>query len=400
MIKILIINTTLYKGGASKIARDLFYYLKDYTNNKVIFAYSRGEKQKDKDLFHFGNKIELFIHVFLVRFLGLEGLGSYFSTIKLIKFIEKEGFNIIHIHNLHGYYLNFFKLLSWLNKNNIKVIWTLHDEWVLTWLPAHSMGCEHCISGKGRCINKYSYPKNYFPIFKNIMIKKKKNIFNYKNITFVSPADWLINKIKKYHPESNIVSIKNGVDIKNFYPKDKKELRVKYNIPLDKKIILFSATNLHDKNKGVNYILGLLNTLDNEKYHFVSFGSGKLKYFDNLSNLGFIDNQEILSDVYALADAYLFLSLAETAPLSILESSACNTPVLAFNLPANRVLLDYSFGFIINDFSIDSIKNSLSSIMYNNEFSMDFMEKSSKAIKENFDVENMKKNYLELYKNL
>lgn len=398
--KILIINTVFRGGGASQIARDLYYYIKN-NNYRTFFAYGRGRFKSEKDLFYFGNKLEFYFHIFLVKFLGLEGFGSYFSTKKLIKFIKKEKFDIIHIHNLHGYYVNFFKLLSWLNKNKIKVVWTLHDEWVLTWLPAHSMGCEHCVSGKGQCINKYTYPKNYFPIFKKLMIKKKRNIFSYKNVAFVSPAEWLKQKIKKYYPETDIRLINNGTDVKRFYPKEKKELRIKYNITLGKKIVLFSSANLKDENKGIEYIIQLLNKFkDSEDYYFVSFGSGKINDYNNLKNFGFIDKKEVLSDIYSLADVYLFLSLAETAPLSVLEAVACGTPVLAFDLPANKVIPDYSFGKIINDFSLNSIQDSLSSILNNSDFLVSFLEKSRESIGNNFDINNTANNYLKLYKDL
>lgn len=395
MLKILTINTTIEKGGAAKMAYDLFCYIKDKPGYKAVFAYGRGTDKENDSSFYFGNKIELFIHIFLVRFLGLEGFGSYFATRKLINFIKKKSFDIVHIHNLHGYYINFFKLLSWLNKNNIRVVWTLHDEWVLTWLPAHSMGCDHCIFGKGKCINTYTYPKNYFPIFKKLMIKKKRNIFNYSNITFVSPAGWLSQKIKKYYPTASVVLIKNGVDISKFYPKEKESLKIKYNIPVDKKIISFSAANLQDENKGMNYVVELLNTLNKEEYHFFSFGRGSVGNYSNLTNFGFINDSNILSDVYSLSDIYLFLSLAETAPLAVLEAAACNTPILAFDLPANKIIKDYNFGDVVKEKSISSIIETLKSVLNNNA-----LAKNSEIIKKEFDIVIMKNNYLSLYENL
>lgn len=393
-MKVLIVNTTIKKGGAAKIAHDLFCYIKDKPGYKAVFAYGRGVDKENDSSFYFGNKLELFIHIFLVRFLGLEGFGSYFATRKLINFIKKESFDIVHIHNLHGYYINFFKLLSWLNKNNIKVIWTLHDEWILTWLPAHSMGCDHCIFGRGQCINTYTYPKNYFPIFKKLMIKKKRNIFNYTNITFVSPANWLGDKIKMYYPKVNVTLIKNGIDITKFFPREKKELRIKYGLPLDKKIISFSAANLHDENKGMNYVVELMNTLNKEEYHFVSFGQGSIGDYSNLTNFGFINDNNTLSGAYSLSDVYLFLSSAETAPLAVLEAAACNTPILAFNLPANGIIEKYNFGGIVKEKSISSIIEILNRILDNN------MINSNEVIKKEFDILTMKNNYLNLYENL
>src|ERR1035437_4414131 len=108
MKKVLIINTTFNKGGAARVARDLFENIN--SDFEMFFAYGRGKKISDNRTFYFGNKIEMFIHIFLVRFLGLEGFGSYFSIKKLINFIKKEKFDIVNLHNLHGYYVNFSSL--------------------------------------------------------------------------------------------------------------------------------------------------------------------------------------------------------------------------------------------------------------------------------------------------
>lgn len=112
MKKILILNTTFAKGGAAKVAHTLFSEFKDVFD--IHFAYGRGQKVDNEKTFYFGNKIEFLIHAFLVRFLGIEGYGTYFSTRKLIKYIKKEKFDIINIHNLHGYYINFFQLFFFL----------------------------------------------------------------------------------------------------------------------------------------------------------------------------------------------------------------------------------------------------------------------------------------------
>ena len=120
MKKVLIINTTLNKGGAARVAYDIFENLN--SEFEIFFAYGRGAKNAGAKTFYFGNKLELLIHIFLVRFLGLEGYGSYFSTRKLIKFIKKENFDLINLHNLHGYYLNFFKLLNFLKKLDVPII--------------------------------------------------------------------------------------------------------------------------------------------------------------------------------------------------------------------------------------------------------------------------------------
>lgn len=401
MKKILIINTNFKHGGAAIVAKRLFYKIQPiFGFDEVTFAYGRGGKSKEKNTFYFGNKIETLLHIFLVRFLGLEGCGTFFSTYKLIKFIKKDKFNIIHLHNLHGYYLNFFWLLKWLNKNDIKIVWSLHDEWVLTWLPAHSLDCKHCLGGGGRCVNNYDYPKNYFPIFKKLMIIKKQQIFTYKNITFVSPASWLFDKVKQLYPNVLIKNINNSIDVDLFKPRVKKDLRVQYGLPLDKKIILLSATNFDDKNKGGEFISDLLNHSQMKNTLFISFGRGRMPIVDNLINFGHLTDLKKIADLYALSDIFYFPSFAETASLSILEALASGLPIVVLDIPANNFIKVNSCGFVFR-------KNELSELpvkilhLLDDTVILENMSRSGRELAlKNFDENLTSIEYINLYNSL
>jgi putative colanic acid biosynthesis glycosyltransferase len=398
MKKILILNTTFDKGGAAGVARDLFYYFKNNPDFSVFFAYGRGKKKTESNTFKFGNSIESFIHIFLVRFLGLEGFGSYFSTRKLINFIEKEKFDLIHIHNLHGYYVNFFKLLEYLNKKNIKVIWTLHDEWILTWLPAHSMGCEHCKTLKGTCTNKYNYPKNYWPLFSNFMLGKKREILSYKNITFVSPAVWLYNECKDEFKLTNSILIPNGIDSKIFIPSTNKEmLKEKYKLPKDKKIILFLASNFKDKNKGGKYIVSLADKLKEKNYLLCVLGSADLPKRINLLSFGYISNQKDLAEIYALSDVFCSLSSVETSPLSVLYAMSCSLPIVGFEIKALDELVSNN-GKLVDYGDEETLTNIICDIIENDSLLKDMGENSRKSILTNFEKENAYLLYEKEYK--
>jgi putative colanic acid biosynthesis glycosyltransferase len=398
MKKILILNTTFDKGGAAGVARDLFYYFKNNPEFSVFFAYGRGKKKTESNTFKFGNSIESFIHIFLVRFLGLEGFGSYFSTRKLINLIKKEKIDLIHIHNLHGYYVNFFKLLKYLNKKNIRVIWTLHDEWIFTWLPAHSMGCDHCKTLKGVCINKYNYPKNYWPLFSDFMLGKKREILSYKNITFVSPAVWLYNECKDEFKLENSILIPNGIDSKIFTPAVNKDiLKQKHNLPQDAKIILFSANNLKDKNKGSQYITSIALELKDKPYVLCVIGSADLPKRNNLVSFGYIKNQKDLAEIYSLADLYCSLSAVETAPLSILEAMSCGLPIVGFRIKALDELISNN-GKLVDYGDEETLTTTICDIIENDSLLKIMGEASRKSILNNFEKENAYLLYEKEYK--
>lgn len=395
--KILILNTTFYKGGAAQIARDLFLKFRKDESFSIFFAYGRGGSIAEDNTYYFGNKIEFFIHLFLVRFLGLEGFGSYFSTLKLIRYIQKEKFDLVHIHNLHGYYVNFFKLLKFLDKQNVKVCWTLHDEWLLTWLPAHSMGCDHCQTLIGKCINNYSYPKNYFPLFSKLMLRKKREILLYQNINIISPAKWLYNKAVNDYNLKNVSLILNSVDSNLFVSADNKNyLREKYNLPVDKKIILFSANNFKDKNKGGEYFFKLVEKLKDEPFTFCVIGFSNFSDNKNIFKFGYISNREKLAEIYSLADSYCFLSAVETAPLSVLEAMSCGLPIFGFNINALSGVVDTNNGGLVNYGDIDSLSWLIINSFKDSSLLKLMSYNSRNLILDNFKQEN---NYL-LYKNI
>ncbi|MDD4466356.1 MAG: glycosyltransferase [Patescibacteria group bacterium] len=394
--KILIINTTFDRGGAAQVARDLFLKFQGIEGSSLFFAYGKGGVKQEKNTFYFGSKIEFIIHLFLVRFLGLEGCGSYFSTNKLIKYIKREKFDLIHLHNLHGYYLNFFKLLEYLNKQNIKIIWTLHDEWLFTWLPAHSMGCQHCKTLKGKCVNKYKYPRNYLPLFSRLMLKKKREILEYKNINFICPAQWLYEETINELGLQKVSLISNGVDVNVFQPHQNKiALRKKYNLPLDKKLVLFVVNNFRDKNKGGKYFIELAEILKNEPLCFCVIGSSEFPNIESVFKFGYIHEKEQLAEIYSSADLYCFLSAVETAPLSVLEAMSCALPVVGFNIKALKGLIDENNGQLIDYSDINALALAITTCLKNEQLLLDYGQNSRKTVLEKFDQE---KNFV-LYKN-
>ncbi|MFZ2189835.1 MAG: glycosyltransferase [Candidatus Magasanikiibacteriota bacterium] len=400
MKKVLIINTTFDQGGAATVAQDLFF--SENNEYQFYFAYGRGKKNNLSRVFYFGNWLETLFHVFLVRFFGLEGVGNYFSTRKLVNFIKREKFDLVHLHNLHGYYLNFSYLIKFLAKEKIKVIWTIHDEWALTWLPAHSMGCEHCQTLEGKCKNKYSYPKNYWPILAKYNLQRKKKILSLDwNPIIISPAEWLTQNIKKsFLNKFEVRTITNGVDTNLFQPTDNKTaLRTKYNLPTDKKIVLFNIGDVKDKNKGMKYIIGLIKNLDKTDYLFLGVGGGVILAGENVKSIGYIKDKKILSHYLALSDILCFTSLVETMPLTVLEALSTGLPIIAFDILALRGLINEKVGRLV---SIDNrqLAENMLHLLNNEEILIDKGINAREHVLANYTKEKFLFSYFKLYNEL
>lgn len=168
------VNTEYNRGGAAQIARTLFQSLNKKSEFECNFAYGRGEKVDDKRTIKFAYLLEVYFQGLLTRYFGLQGYGSWFSTKKLEKFIIKEKYDLIHLHNLHGYYLN-LDFIKFLRRLNIPVIWTLHDGWSITGRCAYFFNCEKWKAGCKKCPDLSYYPKTFIDS-SSFMWKKKKNI--------------------------------------------------------------------------------------------------------------------------------------------------------------------------------------------------------------------------------
>ena len=402
MKKILIINTTFDKGGAARIAYEIFKLLTDRKETMAYFAYGRGLKINRNGLFKFGFNLEVYLHAFFVRFLGVEGFGTYFSTQKLINFMKKEKFDLIHLHNLHGYYLNFFRLINFLKSQKIPLIWTLHDEWTTTSLLAHSMDCVHCKTGKGKCINAYTYPKTYNKLFLNFMLKRKQKYFGgLEKLTIVCPSKWLTERVREsYLSKFNIVTIYNGVDVNLFKPSEnKKGLREKYNLPIDKKIVLFSASGFKEKRKGIDYVIKTAERLENNNVLFLGVGGGQIPQRNNIHNFGYVSDRKTMSELCALSDLYIFPSFAEIMPLAPLEAMASGLPVIAFRIGPMKEIITENEGVLVNIGDSKALTQAVKLILANDKLREEMAYNARERVVNNFSLKKMLKNYENLYHN-
>ncbi len=402
MKKILIINTTYSRGGAAKVAREIFEHISISRKYNVYFTCGRKEKTKNEKIFSFGNKIEFYLHAFLVRSLGIEGYGSYFSTRKLINFIKKEKFDLIHLHNLHGYYLNFFTLVDFLKSSKIPVIWTFHDEWPINPLSAYSYGCSHCKTGKGKCVNNYTYPKTYNKMFLNLMFQRKRKAFaSLEKLTIACPSSWLKERVKdSYLKNFNAIVVPNGVDVNLFKPVDnKKELREKYDLPVNKKIVFFSAVGFKEKRKGINHVIEISRLLKNKNVLFLGAGKGNIPNAENIYNFGYVSDKKTMADLYALSDIYIFPSLAEIMPLSVLEAMASGLPVVGFEIGPMKELISRKEGILTQVNDSESLAESIKEILENNDLKEKMSFNTREKVVNRFSLNKMIKEYESIYNN-
>ena len=307
MSRILFINSVC-NGSTGTICKNLYKAAVE-AGHECCIAYGRGEVPRGFNTIKIGNKLDFYLHVLKARLFDASGFGSKRATKEFIKKIDEFKPDIIHLHNIHGYYVNIEILFNYLKQHpEIKKVWTLHDCWAFTGHCAYYTYAK-CDKWKsccnGICPNKKEYPKTIFSRIK-INFNKKKQIFSdVENMVLVTPSKWLKSEVensflKKYHVDV----INNGVDTNIFKP-TKSTIKKRYDVE-DKKIIL-GVASVWDKRKGLDVFIKLSKQLNSE-YKIVLIGLNKkqIKQLpDNIVGISRTENVQELAKWYSAAYIYI-----------------------------------------------------------------------------------------------
>ncbi|MBG0764208.1 MAG: glycosyltransferase [Tissierellales bacterium] len=192
-MKVLQINSVCGIGSTGRIATDIHNILIDQGHESYI-AYGRDLPKNCDNAIRIGTKIDNYTHVLKTRLLDKHGFGSKQATIEFIDKVKKLNPDIIHLHNIHGYYINIEILFDYIKEAKKPVVWTLHDCWSFTGHCSHFdyIGCEKWKTGCFDCPQKHEYPKSLFFDNSNWNYSKKREIFSgIDEMAIVTPSNWL-----------------------------------------------------------------------------------------------------------------------------------------------------------------------------------------------------------------
>ena len=236
---------------------DLYESINAINGNQAAVCFGRGEKENDPNVHRISPKGEVIFHALMSRITGLNGFFSPIATWRFKNIIKKFQPDIVHIHEIHGYYININSILKYLKKKNIKTVMTLHCEYMYL-----AKGC-----GKFNGIKKTmknEYPKSWIFDNSHFLAKKYEKLFdNFENIIFTTPSDWLKKRAQEsFLKTKKFLTIHNGTNIdKIFYPRNTDLLRQKLGLK-NKRILLAVADDIMSENKGGLKILELARRLE------------------------------------------------------------------------------------------------------------------------------------------
>lgn len=338
-MKIVQISSHYGKGGAGKIVSSLHEEM-ELDGVKVCSFYGResGNLQDKKYIVRIGNDWTNKFDALLTRITGLVGYFSIISTRRLIRYLEEEKPDLIHLHVVHGYYLNLRILLKYLCKSKIPTVWTFHDCYAFTGKCGYSFDCEKYKDKCGRCPYLHDYPNTlFFDCTRKMRSDKERWLSGIKNLAVVSPCDWMTELVREsIFNRFDCLTINNGIETNTIFKyKNKIAVREVLHLPTDRPVALGVAYGQGDPRKGVRYIVEAAKHLEYISFVLIGVSEKDESLYSQIPNIitkGFISNPKLLVDYYNSADVYLLPSLAENYATTVIESQACGTPVVGFDV--------------------------------------------------------------------
>lgn len=403
-MKVLQINVTSNTGSTGRITEQLGNLMMAEGFESYI-AYSRKGLDSVSETIVIGNKFDIYWHVFKTRIFDRHGFSSKGATLRLIQEVNRISPDIIHLHNIHGYYLHIGKFFNYLKNSEIPIIWTFHDCWPFTGHCAHfdRFNCEKWKTGCYECPMKTYYPTSWlFDNSKN-NYKDKLNLFTgINNLTIVTPSEWLKNLVEEsfFKDIFRVLTVHNGVDLTVFRPSEN-FIKKKYNIEENK--LILGVTGIWTARKGLNDFFQLAQILD-KQYKIVLVGLKKEQLKDlplNIIGIERTENTKELAEFYSAADIYINPTYSDNFPTTNIEALACGTPVITYNTGGSPEAVDTDTGIVVDKGNVSGIKIAIEKINKGREQGIQYTSEQCRLRAANFFNKNDRYlEYIELYRSV
>ena len=413
-MRVLIINTSEKMGGAAIAAGRLMESLK---NNGIKAKMLVRDKQTERisvvGLKKSWWKVWQFIWERTViwkenRFKkhNLFAVDIANTGTDITEYPEFQSADIIHLHWINQ---------GMLSLNNIKkillsgkpVVWTMHDMWPCTGICHHARECNKYHEECHHC--PYIYKGGGRKDLSNRVFKKKRELYKLSPITFVTCSQWLKERAEQSAllQGHSIIDIPNPINTNLFKPQDKQKARQKWELPTDKKLILFGSVKVTDKRKGIDYFIESCRLVA-EKYPEMKEKLGVViygKYSEQLKPLlpfdafplNYISDEKDLVSIYNAIDLYVTPSLEENLPTTIMEAMACGVPCVGFNVGGIPEMIDHLHnGYVAEYKSAEDFANGIHWALSEGEYASLSEEACRKAVS-SYSESAIAKRYIDVY---
>lgn len=332
-MKVLQINTFYLFGSTGRIVWDL-KTLAEQKGIESFAAFGPEIDNGDNGIMRLQSIPERKMNILRTRLFDHHGFYNEMETERLIGWMTELKPDVIHLHNIHNHYVHVGRLFDYIKKQNLPVIWTLHDCWPFTGHCAYFdyANCDKWKTTCHDCPSIHEYPPTWFFDRASRNFKDKKASFcGVKNLTLVTPSKWLSGLTREsFLSDYPVKVINNGVDIQSFCLQGD---NVKNRLGIEGKKILLAMATTFDRRKGIQYLKQLPEMLnDDEVLILVGLAKEQLRQFQlpRCIGMGRTKSVEDLSAIYSAADVLINPTLEDNFPTTNIEALACGTPVVTF----------------------------------------------------------------------
>lgn len=362
-----------------------------------------------------GNKASVAWHGLQTRILDRHGLGSVLATKRFIEDIRRIRPDIIHIHNIHGYFLNYRILFDFLSHSGIQVIWTVHDCWLYTGHCYHYMyaGCDRWKTGCGHCPQRWKFPRSLLADRSARNFRDKRDAFcsmPEDRLTIVPVSDWMRSEMSEsFLKDYRFQVIHNGIDTDVFSPQPALESEVRRCYGLGDRHVILGIASIWSEEKGLNDFVEMAARLDSDEV-IVLVGMDRKQLDDVLSRYGrtVLGDRMVavkrtadvhqLAGLYSTADVFVNPTWQDNYPTVNLEAISCGTPVVTYRTGGSIEAVAGDTGFVVEQGDIEGLVDAVRRVETLGK--ANFMDACrSRAVKE-FRKEDRYAEYIELYERL
>ncbi len=327
------------------------------------------------------------------RYFGKQGVFCGRTTKRIIADIKKFDPDIIHLHNIHGNYLNTDRFFHWLSEYGKPVMITLHDCWPFTG------GCFHftenrCDGWKSDCSDCRFLARPALAAKERA--KKERQFASVDRLFVVTVSEWLKEMAEQsFLGNREITAIYNGIDTGIFSPGDASAK--KKALGCEGKKILLGVASTWNERKGIGKWIRLSGMLG-EEYRIVLVGMNEKQIAempDRIIALPRVKTAGELAELYNAADVYINMSLEETFGLPTAEAMACGTPAIVFSSTANPELITENTGIVCDTVTVDAVADAVKAIA-KTEKSV-WRDRCVSYARDRFSVSRMTEEYIRRY---
>lgn len=331
---------SFYNGSTGTIMRNLHRGLTERGADSYIFWGRRHDTINDHEQ-RCASKLGYLTHGVRTRLFDRMGFYSKCDTARLLRRLDEIDPDVVHLHNIHGYYVNIEMLFDWLSKHRCQVKWTLHDCWAFT---------GHCAYFES-CPQLHTYPNTFCKANCARNFEDKRRIFTSvppDRMTLITPSKWLAGLVGDSFLSKYPVEVRrNTIDTSIFKPTSS-DFRERYGI--GNRFMILGVASPWTERKGLPDFVRLANELDSDKFAIVLVGLSdkQIKQFDNqLTALPKTESARELAEVYSAADVFVHPGIEETFGMTVVEAQACGTPVVVTEGSACAEIADKTSATII-----------------------------------------------------